>query len=167
MIQKLLPSSLFCHQHQTDWAANIIVAKFERLQRCWWRMLETECVDAKNKMFIRFLSFLSPTTTSIKKCHQRRNSVTNIHKLSPNSGHQHHCHRLSNSGEKRVTISPISPSLMWAAFSCASLSMEDYQFHMNYPRTAMVRASLVFQSESRILSWFDGSSVLRVWALLN
>ena len=45
--------------------------------RCWWR----------------FCPFWSPTSTiffTFKRCHQHRNSVTNIQKSSPALSHQHH-----------------------------------------------------------------------------
>ena len=58
----------------------------ECLRRCWWRIMETKCVDDNYKMLVTVLVIL---VTNIHYLFTLA-SGTNIYKSSPTLSHQHH-----------------------------------------------------------------------------
>ena len=69
------------------------------LHRCWWRLLETKCVDDKLSLttfrcWWRFGHFSNQPQLSLYICFRHWKDVTNIETLSPTSRcHQHDSHR--------------------------------------------------------------------------
>ena len=74
-------------------AKNIIVSNW--LHRCWWRMLETECVGDNYKMSVLNLTIFlySRRVPTFKKCHRDLVLVTNILESSSTLCHPHDCHQ--------------------------------------------------------------------------
>ena len=67
------------------WSQNVLVTTL----RCWWRFWSPTSI----------IFLLSWRALAFKRCHQHRNSVNNIRKLSPTLSHQHH-------GVTNITVTP-------------------------------------------------------------